>query len=361
MEGYEIASEGYKVAVRQIFYTVRNIINIEYQIDLKQSDYNSTFTQEIVTNFIEEYPELEDKILFERRGYFYNPVTGDELPLGTEDVLTYIKRVMRNSIYRKTKTFYSVPDELMFNQVLFVEKSGFNIILKESGLLDKLNLGVMSTQGFGTRAVKRLMKYFLDKGIQVYILHDCDIPGYLICEKFLSGSDTFKEGLDVIKIGLELNDAKNLGKDKEEYAEVVKYKKSYKNAIDMLNLSDDEKKFFIVDEDANIYRRTELNTLTSPELIGFIESKIKHRPITPTVEQLKDYISIDKTEIIKKALYEMYASDIPDISIDKEDIANRIQKEIHNKIHWTSVLDDVLNGYTKEKIQELLALIRKEH
>jgi hypothetical protein len=219
----------------------------------------------------------------------------------------------------------------------------------------------MSTQGFGTRAVKRLMKYFLDKGIKVYILHDCDIPGYLICDKFLSGSDTFKEGLDVIKIGLELNDAKNLGKDKEEYAEVVKYKKSYKNAIDMLNLSDDEKKFFIVDEDANIYRRTELNTLTSPELIGFIESKIKHRPITPTVEQLKDYISIDKTEIIKKALYEMYASDIPDISIDKEDIANRIQKEIHNKIHWTSVLDDVLNGYTKEKIQELLALIRKEH
>ena len=159
MKGYKIASEGHKVAVRQIFYTVRNIINIKYHRDLKQSDYNSTFTQEIVTNFIEKHPDLEDKILFERRGYFYNPVTGDELPLGTEDVLTYIKRVIKNGIYRKTKTFYSVPDELIFNQVLFVEKSGFNIILKESGLLDKLNLGVMSTQGFGTRAVKRLMKY----------------------------------------------------------------------------------------------------------------------------------------------------------------------------------------------------------
>ncbi len=361
MEGYEIASEGYKVAVRQIFYTVRNIINIKYQRDLKQSDYNSTFTQEIVTNFIEKHPELEDKILFERRGYFYNPVTGDELPLGTEDVLTYIKRVIKNGIYRKTKTFYSVPDELIFNQVLFVEKSGFNIILKESGLLDKLNLGVMSTQGFGTRAVKRLMKYFTDKGIKVFILHDCDIPGYLICEKFLSGSGTYKESLDVIKIGLALDDAKNLGKDRGEYAEVVKYKRSYKNAIDTLNLSKDEKKFFIVDGDDNIYRRVELNTLTSPELIGFIESKIKHRPITPTVEQLNDYISIDKTEIIKNALYEVYAPDIPDISIDKEDIANRIQKEIHNKNHWTTVLDDVLNGYTEEKIQELLALIKKGH
>ncbi|RJR16300.1 MAG: hypothetical protein C4581_10300, partial [Nitrospiraceae bacterium] len=319
-----------------------------------------TFTQEIVTFFIEKYPELEDKVLFERRGYFYNPVTGDELPLGTKDVLTYIKRAIKNGIYRKTKTFYSVPDELMFNQVLFVEKAGFNIILKESGLLDKLNLGVMSTQGFGTRAVKRLMKYFLDKGIKVYILHDCDVPGYLICDKFLSGSDTYKEGLDVIKIGLTLDDAKKLGKDKDEYAEIVTYKKAYKKALDMLNLSEEEKKFLIVDRDAKIYRRAELNTLTSPELIRFIESKINHRPITPTIEQLRDYISMDKTEIIKNALYDVYASKIPDITIDKEEIANRIQRAINHKMHWTAVLDKVLGEYTEEKVLELSRLIMKK-
>jgi hypothetical protein len=249
---------------------------------------------------------------------------------------------------------------LIFNQVLFVEKSGFNIILKESGLLDKLNLGVMSTQGFGTRAVKRLMKYFLDKGINVYILHDCDIPGYLISEKFLSGSGTYKESLDVIKIGLALDDATKLGKDGGEYAEVVKYKKSYKNAIDSLNLSKDEKKFFIVDEEANIYRRAELNTLTSPELIGFIESKIEHKPITPSVEQIKDYITIDKTEIIKNALFKVYASNMPDIYIDKEEIANRIQKAINDKKHWTLVLDDVLEKYTEEKAEEVQKLIRKD-
>jgi DNA topoisomerase VI subunit A len=358
MEGYEIASEGYKVAVRQIFYTVRNIVNIKYQIDLKQSDYNSTFTQEIATNFIERYPELEDKILFERRGYFYNPVTGDELPLGTKDVLAYIKRSINNGIYRTTKTFYSIPDELMFKQVLFVEKAGFNIILKESGLIDRLNLGVMSTQGFGTRAVKRLMKYFLDKGIKVYVLHDCDIPGYLICDKFLSGSNTYKEGLDVIKIGLSLDDAKKLGKDRDEYAETIKYKRSYKKAIKTLNLSMDEKKFLIVDGEAKIYRRAELNTLTSPELISFIESKITRKPIAPTVEQLRDYISMDKTEIVKNALYAVYASHTPDIFIDKEEIANRIQGAISDKKHWTSVLDDILRKYTEEKVQELSKLIR---
>jgi DNA topoisomerase VI subunit A len=359
MRGYEIASQGYKVTVRQIFYAVRNIVNIKYQRNLNQTDYSNTFTQEIATHFIEKYPELEDKILFERRGYFYNPVTGDELPLGTEDVLAYIKRIIQNGIYRKTKTFYSIPDELMFKQVLFVEKAGFNIIFKESGLLDRLNLGVMSTQGFGTRAVKRLMKFFLDKGIKVYILHDYDIPGYLICDKFLSGSDTYKEGLDVIKIGLTLDDAKKLGKDKDEYAEVVKYKKSYKKVIETLNLSKDEKKFLIVDGEAKIYRRAELNTLTSPELISFIEGKIKHKPITPTAEQLRNYISMDKTEIIKNALFEVYASNIPDISIDKEEIANRIQRAINHEKHWTSVLDDVLKGYTEEKVQELQGLIRK--
>ena len=182
----------------------------------------------------------------------------------------------------------------------------------------------------------------------------------ILHEKFLSGSGTYKESLDVIKIGLALDDATKLGKDKDEYAEVVKYKKSYKNAIDSLNLSKDEKQFFIVDENDNIYRRAELNTLTSPELISFIERKIKHRPITPSVEQLRDYISMDKTEIIKNALFKVYASNMPDISIDKEEIANRIQKAINNKKHWTLVLDDVLEKYTEEKAEEVQKLIRKD-
>jgi hypothetical protein len=128
----------------------------------------------------------------------------------------------------------------------------------------------------------------------------------------------------------------------------------------MLNLSNDEKKFFIVDEEANIYRRAELNTLTSPELISFIESKIKHKPITPSVEQLRDYISMDKTEIIKNALFKVYASNMPDIYIDKEEIAIRIQKAINDKKHWTLVLDDVLEKYTEEKVQEVQKLIRKD-
>jgi len=62
----------------------------------------------------------------------------------------------------------------------------------------------------------------------------------------------------------------------------------------------------------------------------------------------------------KNALYDVYASKIPDITIDKEEIANRIQRAINHKMHWTSVLDKVLGEYTEEKVQELSRLIMKK-
>ncbi len=134
-ESYELASGGYLTTARQIFYSLRKIINHEYGVELNQSDCNSTFTQEIVTMIIEEYPEYEDKILFERRGYFYNPLDDTELPLGTEDVVKFINKKVINRIIRNLVLTYSIPVNLKINHVLFVEKAGFNTILKQSGLL----------------------------------------------------------------------------------------------------------------------------------------------------------------------------------------------------------------------------------
>ncbi len=355
-EAYEIASSGYRVTARQIFYTLRNIINIQYGKDLIQSDYRITFSQKVCTEFIEKHPELEDRILFERRGYFYNPVLGKELPLGTIDVIDHINSIQQNRIYQETETIYSIPDELQFNHVLFIEKQGFNIILKESGLLNRLNLGIMSTQGFATRAVKRLMKHFINKGIKVYVLHDCDIAGYLISDKFKSGSDTFREELDVVRIGLTLEDVDRM--NKREYVEEVTYQNSYKDSLNIL--TPEEEEFFVKDIRKNIYRRVELNTLTSPELISFIESRIKYEPIKPSIEELKGYIEIRKPEIVKEALYRAYGSDVKDFDIDETEIAKLINERTNGNQHWTNTLEDVINGYKNKKVNELANSLNKK-
>lgn len=350
MESFNRASGGYPVTIRQIFYVAREIINRTCGIELNQSDYNSIFTQQIATRFIEQYPELESKILFERRGYFYNPFTGCELPLGTEDVTAYMQKVISNRIYINSNINYSIPDELQFNHCLFIEKQGFNIILKESGLLDELNLAVMSTQGFSTRAAKKLMRHLITKGIKLYLLHDCDVAGYLIADKIMGGSDTFKEGLEVERIGLTLSDVDRLSK--RDYAEEVEYKRGYQKALDIL--TQEECSFLVTNRRQGKYRRVELNALTTPEFIQLIEDKIKYTPIKPTVEQIQDYIEVDLDSIIKEALFKKYGNGLS-VDIDKSEIAKKSMKLINSDKHWTRTLTDEIDSYQQEKVDELVA------
>src|SRR5674476_1329912 len=107
------------------------------------------------------------------------------------------------------RTVYGIPPELQYNKVLFVEKRGFNTMLNESGTLDRFNMGVVGTQGYAPRAAKKLMEYLINRGISVYILHDCDLFGYNIHERIAEGSDTYPMPLQVTDIGLKVDDVKN--------------------------------------------------------------------------------------------------------------------------------------------------------
>ena len=342
----------YLCTARQVFYALRQIINRIYKVELKKHDYN-TFTQERLTNFFEHMPELEDKILFERRGSFRDPFFKNDLALSTNDVSHFVNKKYDNRIYRKTNEVYDLSPELQYNSVLFVEKQGFNEILKQSGFIKKFNIGLMSSQGFGTRALKKLTAYFLSKGIKVYVLHDCDIAGYLIKEKLLTGSRTFKQGLDVIDIGLSVQDATDM--DKLDDAEFVTYRKNYKS---LSFLSQEEKDFFIANVDNRTYRRVEINALTTPELLTFLESKIEHVPVRPSLELIRRCITIKESDIVKDALY-MASDRNMDIGVDLDKIAQEVYQNINEHGHWTETLIATVHDYTRLMASELAIRIRE--
>lgn len=351
-EALNRASGGYMVTARQIFYVLREIINTRHGKDLTGGDYN-VFTQEVVTERIESNPELENVILFERRGFFKDLFFNQELPLGTKDVYEFTQRDYENKIYEEKNKVYSLPPNLLYNHVLFIEKAGFNTILESSGLLRELNLGVMATQGFGTRAAKKLIEYFISNGFKVYVLHDCDIAGYLIQDKFESGSNTFKKGLDVVEIGLTVEDVKNL--NKAHLAEVVTYKRNYRDSLDIL--TEEERSFFVVSSYYNQYRRVEINALTTPELIDFIRAKIKYEPIRPSIEQLKNYINIDAEELIKNALFKAYGAGLR-LGIDRDEIAREVYRRINGEEHWTDTLEAAVSEWAARKSKELAAILK---
>lgn len=350
LEAFNHASGGYPTTCRQVFYSLREILNRQHAVELKMSDYSS-FTQQIVTECLEQMPELENEILFERRGFFRDPFFNKELALGTYDVNKFIEQTYANKICTEAVTRYSIPLELQYNHVLFIEKAGFDVLFQQSGLISELNLGVLSTQGFSTRAARKLMSHFLKRGINVYVLHDCDVAGYLIHEKMVNGSATYKYSLNVTRIGLTVADVKR--HRKEHHAEIVQQEKGYGDALNIL--SEEEKEFFIAGRYPDCYRRVEINALTTPELLDFVRSKIIYQPIKPTIEQLQKYISIDRDQLLKDALYSAFKDRVRRFGqmIDGDALSEKIHESINGGAHWTETMRGEIERFNQATIKKL--------
>lgn len=371
-EAYHRAKGKYAaVTARQIFYVLRPLVKAKYHEDLTASDY-SRFTQNVCT----EAKMAGYNIMFERRGFFVNPFDESEMPLGTWDVDNYIAEEIGNRIYDEVTTRYSVPPEHLFNKVLFIEKQGFTPLFREENLLSELHLGLISTSGFGTRACKTLMDYYITRDIDVYVLHDCDIAGYLIAGKLKHGSKTFPKPLDVTDIGLTYQDMDALGK--LDLAETV----SYKSRQPLDKIRDKEARvFFEADDEEGYssyyrehysYHRIEINALTNDELLEYIRGKIEVTPIIPENKTLQGHVEnqfIDLDGLLKDALYTAFIKrhDVLNgengdenvkkaLKVDIDAIVRDIIDDVESKEapHWIYALQS-RSDEVKSKIVEKLA------
>ena len=193
------------------------------------------------------------------------------------------------------------------------------------------------------------MKYFIELGISVYALHDCDIAGYLIADKLLHGSDTFPYSLPITDLGLTVADAQELDKIPEKQ----KPKQGYSHC---LNSFEPEVRAFF-DAGRGYYRRVELNALTNDELIEFIRDRIKPVRIEIDTKRLERYALFDRAAMVKDALYFALDDDMKEqllekATIDKEVLLERIQAR--NGEHWTQALIYEQSRASNDKVLELI-------
>lgn len=389
--------------VRQVFYSVRRIVNMNtgHEISLTGHDSNR-FRNEILTEFYKKMPWLQEKILLERRGFFYDPISTTEVPLGTKDTAELIKRFSSltecesrivPARFESSRLEFDLPYELERKKVLFIEKQGFSEVLKNSGILDELGLALILGQGFSTRAQKTLMEFFISRGMDVYVLHDCDLSGYLIHERIAEGGHTFERPLNVIDIGLTYADLLDLkkvefdgnGDIKAFDAEVYESRKTYNELFN--KLSDEEKRFFFVDigkmsrkkqikkDDRCRSRRVEINALTTPELLNFLRKKIKPATTLPTNEQIKRLIKFDdagmKREAVHRKLEGSFES-LYKILADRKapgsgdgGLIEKIQKKFYAELgndrgrnNWKSILLAIINEEKENEIERLLKMLK---
>jgi hypothetical protein len=156
---YDVMEEAYLRAsasgtlpanARQVMYAARPYI-LEHTGQSKLND--SYFTQTLLPTFMEERPELTANwdVVYDARGHLVEPHTGYSLPLGTLHVREYLRRQSRHDeaalISTATGLHSTTGPNDRYGAVLFIEKEGFEPLLRAARIAERFDIAVMSTKG----------------------------------------------------------------------------------------------------------------------------------------------------------------------------------------------------------------------
>jgi hypothetical protein len=266
-EAMDKASGGgkYRVSAHTLFYHVRPMVQ-RYTSRALQSEY---FEQKLLPRYQLKHGPLAG-LYYEARGTLYEPHTGEEVPLGTRDVEDY-----------------EFPSWL-YDKILFIEKQGLWPIFKEAGFAERYDMAIVAGEGYATEACRVLFKNAdRAKDYQLFVLHDADPFGYNIA-RTLSEETARMPGYhaQVIDLGLKLGEALEMALPAENFTR--------KKALPQgLVLTDLEREYFTgrqVTPKSWIARRVELNALTAPDLVAFVERKLQEAGVRGKVIPADDVL-----------------------------------------------------------------------
>jgi DNA topoisomerase VI subunit B len=266
---------------RQILYAARPRI-------LEQAGrfwkHSASFTQRVLPDFMAENPELTKDwdVVFDARGHFEEPHTGRRIGLGTVEVRDYVG-TWRDGIDGELEglTFgTSCPTcgpADRYRHALFVEKEGFDALLRRAAIAERYDIAVMSTKGLSVTAARRLVEDLSGRGVAILVLHDFDKSGLAILHTLRNDTRRYRFAgkPNVIDLGLRLKDVQELRLADEPVVFARSLKKDPRICLKGYGATRAERDF-LAREGGPPWegRRVELNALTSRQLIDFLERKL---------------------------------------------------------------------------------------
>ena len=353
-EAYSIASgpERLPVKPRQIMYVARPTILRRTGVLTFNDTY---FTQHLLIDYMEEYDCDDWDIIWDARGHFFEPHTRIEVPLGTLEVRQYLGE--RPSFDRPThaviKLFPTAGPQNRYENVVFIEKEGFHPILAAAALQARFDIALMSTKGMSVTASRVLLDRLAALGVEnIFSLHDFDVSGFSIFGTLGTNSRRyrFNNSVRVIDIGLRLADAQALSLQSEPVPreDPRKWTKRMRT-LQRHGATPEEIEFLRT-------QRVELNAMTSPQLIAFIESKLAEHGVTKLIPDSK-IIEQQARRVIKDRLTRE-ALDRVAGRIAKETEATALPKNLkglvtrllkkHPELPWDAAVAEILFPPAKE-------------
>ena len=276
---------------RQIMYAARPLVLEQTGGECwKQSSY---FTQHLLPDFMAAYPNVVAgwDVVFDARGHFVEPHTDARADLGTLDVRRYLGQ-----------WHAEVSDELVidlsedarlptkgpvhrYRFALFIEKEGFDALLKRSNIAMRFDLAIMSTKGMSNTAARHLVEELSHHEVTILVVRDFDVSGFSIVHTLRSNTRRyrFQRVPTVVDLGLGLDDATTMGLESEPV--------DYRNAKDPrirlreCGATEDECDFLVEQGDWRSWtgKRIELNAMDSAQFIAWLEARLTEAGVTKVV------------------------------------------------------------------------------
>jgi hypothetical protein len=316
---------------RQIMYAARpHIQNVTGK--RLQDNY---FTQTLLPDYIEEH-DIDWDVIYDARGHFTEPHDGESFGLGTLEVRNYLADLADPSITDARLSQVEVKTKGpsgSFGAVLFIEKEGFAPILEAARIAERFDLAIMSTKGMSVTAARELADEMCSEyEIPLLLLHDFDKAGFSIAGTLQRDTRRyeFKNDIEVIDLGLSLVDVEAMGLENEYQSHPKQQRHALEENLRTNGASEAEIAYMFRDFDATrSTRRVELNAMTSPQFVDFVERKLRENGITkvvPDQELLAEvYIGIERGRRLEKAIKQIGEIDMQDCE-PPEDLEERVQE-----------------------------------
>jgi hypothetical protein len=338
----------YPVSAHTLFYSVRPLIQRYTSRELR-SDY---FEQALLPAY-QRHKGAIPGLYYEPRGTLYEPHTSKEVPLGTREVEAY-----RFPVW-------------LYDKILFIEKMGLWPVLKAAKLAERYDMAIVAGEGYATEACRVLFAN-AEKGqdYQLFVVHDADPHGYNIARTLREETERMPgHRVNVVDLGLKLEEA--LGMEPPLPLEEFTRKKALPQGLEFTARERECFEGRRAGKNSWICQRVELNALTGPDLIAYIERKLQEAnvrgkvvPSPEALPALADEIYQEVfSEVVQEALAELLSIDgITDRLVDKlrdeiglGDTAQWIQ-ETHQAQVATSWRDAVRARVSKrlKKVSDLL-------
>lgn len=315
---------------RQIMYAARPHIQEATGKDLD----DNYFTQVLLPDYIDQHSVRWD-VVYDARGHFNEP-RRPGFGISTLEVRRYLTGmnapIVNEARFSGSSVSTTGPDG-SFGAVLFIEKEGFDPILKAARIAEKFDLAIMSTKGVSVTAARLLADRMCDRyDIPLLVLHDFDKAGFSIAGTLRRDTRRyrFENEIEVIDLGLSLEDVEAMGLEHEYQHHGNTRREAIEANLRQNGASPDDVTYMLSEwAEKGSTRRVELNAMSSPQFVEFVEDKLTGQGIEKVIpgEDLlaKAYASAKRARRVEEATKSIIQSTSAEDSVVPADLKQRVR------------------------------------